>query len=169
MLPFFRVARTAAAYVAPSGLGAPSAMQAMMIASATRSALALVLPGTRARTGRDQGETRARSQAPTEAAGPGSGREVAGKCVGPVRRERATAMYWYAGCDNSIYLSIAPGACLIGDLLHLCVARRCVGQVTGSACARGRAEEGQWHTHACCAHRVHASPLTRMNTCSSYA
>ena len=93
LLPFFRVARTAAAYVAPSGLGAPSAMQAMMIASATRSALALVLPGTRARTGRDQGETRARSQAPTEAAGPGSGREVAGKCVGPVRRERATAMY----------------------------------------------------------------------------
>ena len=56
LLPFFIVARTAAAYVAPSGLGAPRAMQAMMIASATRSALALHLAGTRARSGRDQSQ-----------------------------------------------------------------------------------------------------------------
>lgn len=105
MLPFFRVARTAAAYVAPAGLGAPCAMQAIMIASATRSALALVLPWTRARQGRDQGETRARSQAGTHPGG------ESGTCAGPVHRERATAMYWYPGCDpmqpgcdRSIYL-----------------------------------------------------------------
>ena len=43
LLPFFSEARSSAVYVFPSGLGAPCAMHAIMIASATRSALALVL------------------------------------------------------------------------------------------------------------------------------
>ena len=89
----------------------------------------------RARSGRDQGENRRHPPR-------GRGRDVAGKCVGPVRRERATAMYWYAGCDNSIYLSIAPGACLIGDLLHLCVARRCVGRSQAALVPGGAQRKG---------------------------
>ena len=76
LLPFFIVARTAAAYVAPSGLGAPRAMQAMMIASATRSALALHLAGTRARSGRDQSQIAADRRHPPKRR---CDREVTGK------------------------------------------------------------------------------------------
>ena len=162
LLPFFIVARTAAAYVAPSGLGAPRAMQAMMIASATRSALALHLAGTRAGSERDQSEIAADRRHP-----PGSDREVTGTwpkseqgqssrarsnhvLVSRLRPVRSLCDPMHPGCDPmhpGCGPSIAPGARLVSRLLHLCVSRRCVGRVLAAHAPWAR--RGRAVSHAC--------------------